>query len=269
MSSVHNCTSVRYRAAIYLNNSAVTLLKRERYQDAVETFRVSISIILATIEEIKNPVKQEVIPMSSLYDGINSLLQDASRRCGNASLATEMTYSQSKRTRTVITFFNQQDPCTIIDEIIEESRHSTSNGYTFIIIEPLNQDDVCLDMLLLDCHSILYNFGVAHCLLASQFSSTLDRLIIDELRQSAFRLFRLMEPFFMERMSSYPINSEMDVRSVLLLFALFAHTMSEVSSQLEYTTVSELYKAKLMVLLHSIVYQETFLPTKGRPAAAA
>jgi hypothetical protein len=271
MTSLSDCTSVRYRAAISLNNSAVTLLKREQYKDAVDTFRVSISIVQAIIEEMKNPNIVERNSISTLYNDINHQLQVASHRCATASLATEMNKDQSNGKLAMIKIFSQQDPSTIIDTFIDESGDNTTNGYTFIIIEPLNQDDVSLDLIGLDCHSILYNFGIAHCLLASQISSSLisDRILIDNLRQSAFRLFRLMEPYFVARLSLYPTNSKLDDRSVLQLFAFFAKAMSDVASQLQYTTVYETYKSTLLELLLSIGQHETLIPTRCCPAPAA
>jgi hypothetical protein len=271
MTSLIDCIRVRYRAAVYLNNSAVTLLKRDYYNDAVETFRVSINIIQAIIEDMKNPNKVEVSSMSTVYNDINRQVQDASHRCASACLPTGITASQSGGKLAVLKFYSQQDPSTFIDEIVEESRYSTSNGYTFVIIEPLNEDEICLELLGLDCYSVLYNFGVAHCLLASQFSSNVrpDQMLIDELRQSAFRLFLLIEPFFLARLSWCPDESKLDDRNVLLLCALFAQAMSDVASQLQYATVCESYESTLQAFLSSIGHQETFIPTRSRPAPAA
>jgi hypothetical protein len=262
MSFFNDWINVRHRAAISINNSAVTLLQREQYRDSVESFRVSISIMQAVLDRIKGSDIENSLP---IFDReINHHLQDATHRCAKANALISR---QSKNKHSVLAFYSQQDPNVAFDAIIEEARDGATDVFTCVIIEPIDQDNVCLE---LDCYTILYNFGVAHCLLAYKFfSSNLksDQILVYELRQNAFQLFRQLEPYFLTRILWCP--SKLDDRRVLLLCALFAKSMFEVASHLHYTTVCESYKSTLLACLVSIYHEEKFIPTQSRPASAA
>jgi hypothetical protein len=267
MSSFNECITARYRAAISLNNSAVTLLKREHYKDSVETFRTSISILQTIVGELKNPNSTDVKSMSTLVHDINCHLQDASHYCATANYTLDMTDRQPLGTVVVLKVFSQQNPSSVIDEIIEPTRDGAAHVFPCIVIEPFGQDGVCLELIVLDCYSILYNFGVVHCLLACELSSSLksDPILIHELRQSAFRLLCLIEPYFL--VSLYP--AKLNSRRVLLLCALFAKTMYEVACHLRYWSISERYKSTLFACLVLIGHHENFAPTRKSPASAA
>jgi hypothetical protein len=263
----HVSQSARYKAAIALNNSAVTLLGRECYRDSVNTFRLAISLIQSAIEDFKNPNGAE--RSSNSYGSINHQLQHTWERCAIASVPNQI--SQSNPSFVVIKFYSQQDPCGVEDAIFRAGLGGLKKVFACIILEPYDDDDLhCLDSIGLDSNSILYNFAVAHCLLAHQLginASKSEPTLIDELRHGAFQLFCLIEPFFLGRLS----NSSMlfQGREFLLVYALFAHSMSEVASQMRQTLVCENYKRTLHAILNSINAQEALIPVGSRHASAA
>jgi hypothetical protein len=240
--------------------------------DAIATFRASINIIQGAIDIIKNPTATEIMSIPTIDDDLSRHLQEASCRCAWASLARDTTSQvdcQSYTKPAVVKCFSQLAPSTFIDTMIETSINGAANVFTFVIIEPSDQGDVSLQLIALDCDTILYNLGVAYCLLAYRLSSMVvkDQVLIDELRLSAYRLFRLIEPFFLERLTWYP--SKFDDQSVLMVCTLFVQTMSEVTNHLQYTTVCEHYRTTLTEILLSIGQQELLIPTRSRPASAA
>ena len=76
-----------YKAAIALNNTAVTLTERQQYMDAMNTYRVSIGAIDLAIEEFRNPSKVEKAMSSECISEITRQLHDASQRCARTFIA--------------------------------------------------------------------------------------------------------------------------------------------------------------------------------------
>lgn len=266
LSPSNDSNTLRYKAAISLNNSAVTLLIRRRYKDSVNAFRVSISLMQNIIDDIKNPNDSPNVSTPIIEDDdINRHLYVACCCCAS----NDTTVGQSYAKLTVVKFYSEQDASTVIDSICQASRDGTDTVYTCVIIEPLDHDDFSLELIGLDSDSIIYNFGIAHCLLASQLSAGLqyNPRVIDEVRQTAFQLFRLIEPYFLMRLSWYP--TKFDNRGVMLLCTFFVQAMSQVARQLQYTAISESYDAALQTILLSMCHQEMLIPTRGRPASAA
>jgi hypothetical protein len=265
MSVSYGVQSAQYRAAIALNNSAVTLLERERYKDSVDTFRIAISLMQSTVVGIQSSNGMEINSFPS-YDYINFHLQQTWRRCSLASVESPAVRSD---TLAVVKFYSQQDPSAMEDEIIKASRGGQTKVFNCIIIEPAESDDCWMETIGRDSNSILYNFGVAHCLLAFQLgtNSRSELMLADELRQGAFRLFCLIEPFFFASLSDPPVFFQ--GCEILLLGALFAQTMSEVASYLQHTVVCENYKGTLLAILLSIRVQDALSPAGRRHASAA
>lgn len=272
MSSVTTCYNARYAAAIALNNAAVTLLERACYKDSVDTFRASISIIQTILEKSRKPRGSYLPLLFNADTDINRHVQEASRRCAMACIPNaESTVATMRETFNLIRISSQADPSAVVDTLRNASRAGKTRMFICVVIEPLDPSEICLESIGLDVDAIIYNVGVAHCLLANQFSLKLEpkseSCLTDELRRSAFQLFCLIEPFFMSRLSEYPFHFH--DRTVLLLCTLFAHTLSEVAQHLQYATVNERCKSILHLISHSICVQEMLVPSKHRPAAAA
>lgn len=260
--------SARYKAAIVLNNSAVTLLEREFYKDSVDTFRLAIGLIQSAIEDFKNPNGAE--GNSNSYEVTSHQLQQTWNRCASASVPDKVGPSNSGFT--LVKFYSQQDPCVVEDSIIQASQGGRIQVFACMILEPNEDDDtndLSFDSIGLESNSILYNFAVAHCLLAYQLgiNSQSEPVLIDELRQGAFQLFCLIEPFFLARLSNFPLLYQ--GRDFLLVCALFAQSMSEVASQLHHEAVCENYRKTLLAILNSISAQEALIPVGRRHASAA
>lgn len=281
-----------YKAAIALNNTAVTLIERQQYKDAVDTFRLSISAIHTVIEETRNPSPSDDVVSSADIQEITRHLHEASQRCAqsyivhhnnnNNNTDDSMDVSSSTTTRTtttsnptsggnviVVKSSSQQCTISVLETICKASQAGTAQVYTCVVIEQVDPDESYLESIGEVCNSIMYNFGVAHSILACQFDSSMktEQILIEELQKRAFKLLRLIEPFFLAKLVCSP--NEFHDRGVLLLCVLFAQAMSNVAHHLHYTTLWESYKDTLRAILVSIQAQETLIPTMNRHAAMA
>ena len=264
-----------YKAAIALNNTAVTLIERQQYKDAVETFRLSISAIHSVIEESRNPSRAEEFVASSCITEITRHLYEASQRCAQLCIANHdadartTPSNESDENVIVVKFSSQQCAISVLDTIYQASRGGTAQVYTCVVIEVVDQDESLFESIGEVCNSIMYNFGVAHSVLACQFNASMksDQVLIEELQKRAFKLLRLIEPFFLAKLAWSP--NEFHDRGVLLLCLLFAQAMSTVTYHLHYTALWESYKDTLRAILASIDAQETLIPTLNRHAAMA
>ena len=264
------------KAAIALNNTAVTLLERQQYSDAVETFRHSTSAIQAAVEdEARHATNVDETVSSVRINEINRHLQEASQRCAQSYIVnvnddTTRPRNESSANVHVIKFSSQQNLISVLNDLVSRGGSPQATVYTCVVIEPTQQhesyDAVTMSEI---CNSIVYNFGVAHCILATQFNASLksEQVLIEELQQRAFYLFRLIEPFFVEQIVSCSV--EFHDRGVILLCLVFAQAMSTVAHQLQYMALGEKYRNTLRTILDSIGAQELLIPTMNQHAAMA
>jgi hypothetical protein len=265
MSTLNTYHRSLYKAAIALNNTAVTLIERRHFKDAVETFRLSISAIHSVIEETRNSSRAEEFVSSSCLHEITRHLHDASQRCARSFIARDdadtRTNNSSNGNVIVVKFSSQQCAISVLETICRASQDGTAQVYTCVVIELVDQDESFFESIGEVCNSIMYNFGVAHSILACQFDSSMksEQILIEELQKRAFKLLRLIEPFFLAKLVWSP--NEFHDRGVLLLCVLFAQAMSTVAHHLHYTTLWESYKDTLRAILVSIDAQESLIPT--------
>lgn len=265
---IHIQQLAQYKAAIALNNSAVTLLERECYKDAVDTFRASINLIQTTVNDIMNPSTMKSTNITILErNHINHQLQESWYRCARASGNTKSTRSNTNFTVDKVS--SQQDLNVVRDSLMNTSHNTNTKVFHCIVIEPVETNDYHPEAIGVDCNTILYNFGVAHCILAHQLedNSKLDRALINELRQCAYQIFRSIEPFFFRGLD-HPILHFLG-NHVVVLSALFAQIMSETANQLHYALVFESYVSISLALLVSINAQLMLIPSDNCHAAGA
>lgn len=269
MSSPSKYHSSLYKAAIALNNTAVTLIERQQYKDAVDVFRHSIGAIQSVIEETRNSTHTEEDVSLARLNEITGHLHEASQRCAQSYIVNDTTSIESSGSVIVVKFSSQQPVISVLQTILNASQGGATQVYTCLVIELVDEDESYLESIGEVCNSIMYNFGVAHCILACQFNSNLksDQIVIEELQIRAFKLLRLIEPFFLAKLVCSP--NEFQDRGVLLLCVLFAREMSTVTQHLQYTMLWESYKDTLHAILASIDAQESLIPTIHRHAAMA
>ena len=196
-------------------------------------------------------------------------LHEASQRCAQSYIASDATCNESSGNVTVVKISSQQSAFSVLETIYHASQGGSTKVYTCLVIELVDQDESYSDSIGEVCNSIMYNFGVAHSILASQFDPNMksEQIVIEELQKRAFKLLRLIEPFFLAKLVCSP--NEFQDRGVILLCVLFAQAMSTVTHHLRYMILWESYEDTLRAILASIDAQEKLIPTMNRHAAMA
>jgi hypothetical protein len=166
MTSTAYAYDQRYKAAISLSNAAVLMLERERYTVAMEMFRVAIRLIQSTCCSIGDYDQNTLpVPISLSDDLISHHLKFA------AQCIAEGYGSRQNDTVTTIKFSTQQDVCLVRDAITEARQNGSNAIFSYITIEPIDYEELCLDTVYHDSILILYNFAVSHCSLAFRLES--------------------------------------------------------------------------------------------------
>jgi hypothetical protein len=287
----------RYKAAIALNNAAISLLDRNCYEDALEMLRIAINLIqysFCTLGDFGPNIFTTQISFSD--DDIQHHLENAAKyQCENGCnfksnenvRTTTATTATTARRTTIMNKFTTQQNASSVGEIISKANQSgTQCRLSYILIEPIDFDEMNLDSMYHDSMLILYNFGIAHCNLAQQIETKNEKqecigqrpqqqhrqqqhefIFIRELRESAFHMFHVIENY-VRRKLTYPIQYSQE-NAVFILSVLFTRAMSELAMKLHYVTMSEYYNVAHIAILILIDAQGRLMPTLVSQAAAA
>lgn len=262
----------QYKAAVALNNMAVSLLQRQCYQDALDTFKDAITLIQFSLRTLVGRRAGDGLNLFSVPGVlVDNVLQAAWHRYATSAMRPVLpALAGGAGDFAILTVSSQQDPSGVQGAISEAmSRNGKNSVFCCINVDPVDFEECCIETIDLDSNLILYNFGIAHCLLASKLeaNTNFEGVLVQKLRQSGFHLFRLSEAFLKERLSEPPFHFQGG--TVLLISALFTRSMVELASHLNYMEVSEYYRVAYVALLVSIDAQQNLLPTNVRQAAAA
>jgi hypothetical protein len=269
----NHCRDKRYKAAIALNNSAITLLERDCFKDAVEMLRIAIYLAQLTFCSVgafdPNTTLPQPIDLSD--DDIHRHLMNAAQCQSKPRQAS----SCSMNTHTDLLKFSTQHNVSLVRESISKaSQQGTRAVFSYIVIEPIDFGEVNLDSVYHDSMLILYNFGVAHYSLAGQIEVSKciceqhRRILVYELRQTAYQMFYVIEGYVCRKLAEASVK-RLQESGLLLLSALFSRTMSELALQLHYTTVSEYYTIAFRAILIMIDRQCQSFPDSALHAATA
>lgn len=264
MISAHCTCDKRYKAAIALNNAAVSLLSRQRYKVAMDMFRVAMSHIqlscclLGDIDQRSLP-EPIIIPDDSISHHLGIALlchaeQSNSSESQNPNVAS-------------IKFSSQQDAWQVRDVLVEASANNTRTVFSYINIEPIDYEYINLDTAYHNSIVILYNYGVAHCSLAQQMeSNALQYPFARALRQASFQIFYVIDVYVRRTLANPSLSHE---NAILQLSALFTQTMSRLAENFSCTTISYYYNVAFEAIISWIDEQHKLFPSLENQAAAA
>jgi hypothetical protein len=185
------------------------------------------------------------------------------------SHAKENTSSRQPPNRNVATiiFSSQQDAWQVRGAIMDVCADNSKTVFSYINIEPIDYDDVCLDIAYHNSIVILYNYAVAHCCLAQQVESDASQyLCARALRQASFQIFYVIDVYVRRRLTSPCLVQDNDI---LLLSALFTRTMSRLADDFNCTTINYYYNVAFETILSWIDVLHKLLPRHNTLAAAA
>lgn len=270
-SSPNHCCDKRYKDAIALNNAAITLLEQDCFKDAVEMLRIAIYLMQLSFCSVGAFDPNTTLPekMYLTDDDVHRHLMNAIR-CQNKQRGI----SKWNKKDDFLKFSTQHDVGLVGESILKASQYGTKAVFSYIVIEPIDFDEIDIDSVYHDSMLILYNFGVAHYSLAGRIEvskNILDRhcwFVVQELRQSAYQMLYVIEGYVCRKLSNASTLWSQG-SGLLMLSALFSRTMSELSLNLHYTTVSDYYNVAYTAILMLIERQGNTFPELVHQAAAA
>lgn len=267
MTSTRCACEKRYKAAIALNNAALSLLAKERYKLAMDMFRVAMNLIqlsccvLGDIDQLSLP-EPILVPGDLISHHLNIALH-----CQAEESDSCLGEPVNPNNATSI-FSSQMDVWQVRDAIQKKSFDNTKVSFYYINIDPIDHEDLSLVTAYQNSIVILYNYGVAHCNLAHQLESLddLNNSFARALRQASFQIFYVID-VYVRRMLENPSLSQENV--VLLLSALFTRTMSQLANEVSCATISYYYNMTFEAILCWIEMQHKLFPIYETQAAAA
>lgn len=264
MTSTHCTCDKRYKASIALNNAAVSLLSRQRYKVAMDMFRVSINLIQLSCCLLGN-IDERSLPEPILVpeDLINHHLEIA-LHCHDEQSASSGLPNQTVDT---VQFSSQQDAWQMRDVLLAASVNNTKNVFSYINIDPVDYEDINLDTAYYNSIVILFNYGVAHCSLAQQMeSNAMQYPFAQAIRQASFQIFYVIDVYVRGALANPSMSNE---NAVLLLSALFTHTMSRLADNFSCATISYYYNVAFEAIIRWIDEKRKLFPIHDHQAAAA
>ena len=271
-SSRNRCGDMRYRDAIALNNAAIALLEQDCFKDAVEMLRIAIYLMQLSFCSIGAFDPNATLPeqMYLTDDDVSRHLMNTARFQSNVRILS----SKLNLKDDFLKFSTQHEVGLLAESISKASQCGHKTVFIYIVIEPIDFDEIDLDSVYHDSMLILYNFGVAHYSLAGRIEESknvFDRdcwFVVQELRQSAYQMLHVVEGYVCRKLS-LASTSWSEGSGILMLSVLFSRTMSELSFNLRYTTVSDYYSVAYNAILILIERQGKTFPEFVHQAAAA
>ncbi len=235
----------QYRDAIALNNTAVALLERGCFKGAAEMLDIALYLLQLTFCSVGSfhpvttlPNKIQVTDDDIRRYLINAVKLQCDKRC---SSTLDMNYD--------ILIVSTQHNIGEVGKILSKAKQSgTKAFFSYVLIEPIDFDEINLDSVYHDSMLILYNFGVAHYSLAahierstSLFDDRYRWILIHDLRQTAYQMLDVIEAYI-SRMwlpSASASGYRYQESGLLMLSVLLCYAKAELASHLHYTNAVE------------------------------
>ena len=245
----------QYRDAIALNNTAVALLERDYFKDAVDMLQIALYLVQLTFCSVGS-----FDPITALPNKIQVTDDDITRYLINAvRCQCDKRCSLTLKTNVDVLFVSTQHNIGQVGKILSKAQQrGTKAVFIYVVIEPIDFDEVDLDSVYHDSMLILYNFGVAHCSSAAHIERSTrlfdDRyrwILVHDLRQAACQMFTVIEAYI-GRMWSGASASENQESGLLTLSALLCYAKAELALHLHYTTANEYCNVTFTAILKLI-----------------
>jgi hypothetical protein len=234
-----------HKAAVSLNNTAVALLSKGFFREAMVTLKDSLHLMkMASQLEEKNLLspEEEEMYLTSLHNA---------QRHSSVMMMSEsnsaMIKSVSSQTLAYALFetsddFFRQVPMPIFIEMMQDDDTDMSAGFDF------------------ECATILYNYGLSHSLLAN--ASADNESTQFSLRHSALRCFQLAETILV-KIDEQCDDDDMEyfeIQETMLLGALLMRSLVQVNDELNRAPSANAYRQALQKSLAFVQQQHRLCP---------
>jgi hypothetical protein len=257
------------KAAISLNNAAVSLLVRGYAREAAETFEDAIRLIFASRKEEVTMASTECAWGESIQQALNR----AHRRSALASKSVVPNDTSQWPVLQVIS--SQSNPARVYDTLTA-CRDTASLRVSFpMTIDPIDCDSYSQDDVNFEAGIALYNYGVAHdCAIASSVVANLDDAYLRETIQAeAYRIYQwaysTIATVDQNQCTRCKSSSCCTTSRLLLLQTALFHNMIHASILLNLQAEYHVYCGSMANLLHTVERKQAAMPMLDNAIAAA
>jgi hypothetical protein len=252
-----------HKAAIALNNTAVSLLARGRYSGSLATFKDAIKFMgnvtaPAEVRSAAEEITGEEIRLALYHAGKRTSLGGISNSAGEL------------KNGPVLKIVSSQCNTASIYAALTSCTHSTSRHVAFPMTIDLIDFEGCEDEDS-DFHSgvILYNYGIASECLASTTTPS-NNASVREIHVNAHRIFKMASALLTELYQNDWDNTPTYFASKLLLLKTFlTHGLIQTSIKLDLQSEYEEHCKTMDGLLRVMGAQQLKLPVVDHCLAAA
>jgi hypothetical protein len=256
------------KAAISLNNAAVSLLVRGFAREAAETFEDAIRLIFVARKEAIVP-STECVWRESIQETLN-------RSHRRSALASKMVVPNDTSLWPVLQVISSQcNPARVYDTLTACNDTASLRVSFPMTIDLIDCDSCSQDDVNFEAGIILHNYGVAHdCAVASSLVCTMDDVYLRETIQvEAYRIYlwaySTIATVDQNQCTRCKSSSCCITSRLLLLQTALLHNMIHSSIMLNLQAENHVYCASMANLLHTVERQRAAMPMLDNTIASA
>jgi hypothetical protein len=263
-----------HKAAIALNNAAVSLLARGLYQDAAVTLEDAVVLMGSAVVRAESP---QATFASVTGQEIKGALD---RVCLRTALYNDSTDAPSRLDslgmhRPKLQVISSQLNPTRVYETLTSCTDAASVKVSFpITIDPIEFERCTVEEMNFESAIILYNYGIAYdCMAAACLDAATHRddlALHSRLQNQAYHYYKCAGMVLYKIDQDVYENAPVAMTSPLLLLrTVMTHNLLNVAIQLNLQPEYAEYSYAMMILLHLVEAQHAFLPIEDHLVAAA
>ena len=258
----------RHKAAIALNNAAVSLLIRGFYRDAVDTLKDAIQFMKIAAVPVEEQNGAEEISAEETHLAFNRSWKRAAV-CGTSTNACQDCFTN----RPILQVISSQYNSTSINEAVASCTQSSTRRVCFpVAIDPIDFEGSDDDDIEFNSGVIMYNYGIAFdCLAAAVNPTTNDAYDHQKLIQAkAHRLFQITGALLFKLYQDHQDNiPTYEAGRLLLLMTLLTHNLMQASINLNMQLEYHEHCQTMESLLQLMEFYQFMLPNAGNNIATA
>jgi hypothetical protein len=264
-----------HKAAIALNNAAVSLLARGLYQDAAVTLEDAVVLMGSAVVQAESP---QATFASVTGQEIKGALDRVSLRTAlynDSAAAAHSRLDSPGMYRPKLQVISSQLNPTRVYETLTSCTDAASVKVSFpITIEPIEFERCTVDEMNFESGIILYNYGIAYDCLASaclEAATHRDDLALhSRLQNKAYHYYQCAGMVLHKIDQDVYENAPIAMTSPLLLLrTVMTHNLLNVAIQLNLQPEYAEFSYAMMILLHFVEAQHAFLPIEDHIVAVA
>jgi hypothetical protein len=271
MSSMAPIRDDHHKAAISLNNTAVSLLARGFLKESIATWKDAVRIM-----------RSATSGSDGTEDGISTLVKNETRHaldraCKRAAYAMDVapigSFADVTASTNLQIISSQHSPKRVY-EILTSCQDCSSLQVAFLMtIDPVDYESCTSDDLTFEAAAILYNFGVAYSSLATEAVDSMseDARFFYDVHARAHRIY-LMAKCLLSKFDQDLVEANAApsmVYQLLLLRTILTHNLLNASITMGLHLEYDEYSFSMQFLLQLTEMRHRLLPFEDQAIAAA